>query len=222
MAAHLDHLARIRQGVAEKCDATIQFALTSVLECLPSPACHTIRRPIDFQTSGWLRVLPLVCHQFDLSPQQFHDGLSLRYHRSLAMMPFCCGGCGLTLNLSPALDCHMGGLVTQCHNEVRDALGDLAALAYRDVICEPIVREVDDAPALIADLGIRGVWLPQIDALSYLSCSVASVLTSAEEEKEQEYVTVAEACHASFSPFVVTVDGALGPKAVLYILAVPC
>ena len=53
----------------------------------------------------------------------------------------------------------------------------------------------DDAPALIADLGIRGVWLPQIEALfdirvtdadapSCVSCSVVNVLTMAEEKKK--------------------------------------
>ena len=47
---------------------------------MPSPVCRTIRRAIDFQTSGWLTVLPLTCHHFDLSPQQFRDALSLRYH----------------------------------------------------------------------------------------------------------------------------------------------
>ena len=77
------------------------------------------------------------------------------------MMPASCDGCGSTFCLSHALDCRKGGLVTQRHNEVRDALGDLAALAYKDVICEPVVCEGDDgAPVLIADLGVRGVWLP--------------------------------------------------------------
>ena len=165
MTAHLDHLVRISHDVSEKHDTTVQSALTPVLECLPSPACHTIRRAIDFQTFGWLTVLPLVCHQFDLSLQQFRDVLSLQYHRPLAMMTSCCDGCGSALNLSHALDCHKGGLVTQHHNKMRDALGDFAALAYRDVIREPIVHKGDDAPALIADLGIRGVWLPQIEAL---------------------------------------------------------
>ena len=145
---------------------------------MPSPVCRTIRRAIDFQTSGWLTVLPLTCHHFDLSPQQFRDALSLRYHRPLSSMPSHCDGCGSTFGLSHALYCRKGGLVTQRHNEVRDALGDLAALAYKDVIREPIVREGSDTvPALIADLGIRGVWLPQIedirvtdaDAPSYLS-----------------------------------------------------
>ena len=111
------------------------------------------------------------------------------------------------------------------HNEFRDALGDLAALAYKDVIGEPIVcEESDTVPALIADLGIRRVWLPQIEAFfdiritdadtytpSYLSHSVKNVLTTAEEEKKRKYVTAAEAHRGSFSSSVVTVYGALGP-----------
>lgn len=59
-------------------------------------------------------------------------------------------------------------LVTYCHNEARDTLGDLVDLAYRtgDVIHEHIVYECGDSvPALIADLRIRGVWLPQVEAL---------------------------------------------------------
>ena len=66
----------------------------------------------------------------------------------------------------------------------------------------------DGVPALIADLRIRDVWLPQIvgmfviivtnsDAPSYMSCSVSDVLVAAEEEKK--YLTTAEAYHAPFS-----------------------
>ena len=74
-----------------------------------------------------------------------------------------CDGCGSDFSLSHAMGCRPG---YQCHNKVSNALGDLAALAYRDVICEPIVQEGDNAvSALITDLGIRGVWLPQIEAL---------------------------------------------------------
>lgn len=39
-----------------------------------------------------------------------------------------------------------------------DALGDLTALAYRDVICEPTVQESgDDVPSLIANLEMRDI-----------------------------------------------------------------
>ena len=40
----------------------------------------------------------------------------------------------------------------QRHNEVRDALGDLASLVYKDVIREPIVQEANDAVVYL-------VWL---------------------------------------------------------------
>ena len=56
-------------------------------------------------------------------------------------MPAICDGCGESFTLSHALDCRRGGLVTQCHNEVRDALGDIAALAFKEVIREPVVHE---------------------------------------------------------------------------------
>ena len=75
--AHLDQLAKVRHDVSGRREARAQCLLTWVLECMPSPVCHTIRRAIDFQTSGWLTVLPLTCHHFDLSPQQFRDALSL-------------------------------------------------------------------------------------------------------------------------------------------------
>ena len=111
------------------------------------------------------------------------------------MMPSSCDGCGSVFSLSHAMDCRKGGLVTQHHNKVRDALGDLAAFAYKDVIREPVVCEGNaEVPALVADLGIRGVWLPQTEALldiqvtdadapSYLTRSVGNVLAMAEEEK---------------------------------------
>ena len=45
-----------------------------------------------------------------------------------------------------------------CHNEIRDALSDLAALGYREVICEPLVCDgIGGSSVLIANLRIRGV-----------------------------------------------------------------
>ena len=109
-----------------------------------------------------------------------------------------------------------------------DALGDLAALGYREVVREPIVCYGDnDSPALIADLGVRGVWIPQgealfdvrvvdTDATSYVNCSVSTVLASVEEEKRWKYLFATEFRHASFTPFVVSVDGALGHGALMF------
>ena len=66
-----------------------------------------------------------------------------------------------------ALDCKKGGLVTR-RNEIRDVIGDLASLVYKEVVKEPIVQEANDAegvPSLISDLSIIGVWQPQTVAL---------------------------------------------------------
>jgi len=80
---------------------------------------------------------------------------------------------------------------------------------------------------LIADLGVRGVWIPQVEALfdvrvadtdaaSNVICSVSAVLATAEEEKKRKYLSAAELYAPSlFFPFVVSVDGALGHEALM-------
>eukprot|EP00731_Ephydatia_muelleri_P006476 Em0003g724a len=116
---------------------------------------------------------------------------------------------------------------TDNSKQQRNALGDLAAIVYKDVVREPIVQEADDSsgrPALIADLSIRGVWQPQTaalldvrvvdtDAQSYASRTVDAVLCSAEQEKKRNYSAAVEDRRASFTPFVVSVDGVLGHDA---------
>ena len=86
-------------------------------------------------------------------------------------------------------------MVIRRHNEIHDALGDLACLAYKDVIQEPVVCDSDaNGPGLIADFGVRGVWQPQgeaffdvrivdTDAQFYIPRSIVDVLVGAEEEK---------------------------------------
>ena len=72
--------------------------------------------------------MPLERSQFDLSVQEFRDGLALRYKKPLLKLPPCCDACGAPFSTEYALDCQIGGLVGQRHNEVRDAFGDLASV----------------------------------------------------------------------------------------------
>ena len=56
------------------------------------------------------------------------------------------------------------------------------------------------------------------DALSHVQRSVAAVLASAKtEKKKKKYNNAAIAGRASFTPFVVSVDGALGCEATNYL-----
>ena len=51
------------------------------------------------------------------------------------------------------------------------------------------------------------------DAQSHAHRSVNAVLATAKKEKKRNYTQVAQACHASFSPFVLMVDGLMARKA---------
>ena len=136
---------------------------------------------------------------------------------------------GVELSLTHALDCCKQCLFTQHHNKVRDALGELAALRYRGVVHESIVFDRDEnSPTLIADLGVRGVCTSQgealfdvrvadTDAASYVYHPESAVLASAEEEKKCKHLSAVELCHASFTPFVISVDGALGHEALMFL-----
>ena len=52
-------------------------------------------------------------------------------------------GCRAQSSLEYVLDCKEGGLVTQTHNKVLDSLGDIDSLVYKDVLRDPIVREIN-------------------------------------------------------------------------------
>ena len=124
--------------------------------------------------------------------------------------------------------CRKGGLIVQRHNEIRDAIGDLAALLWGQVKREPVVSEDNDDGILVADLGVRGVWSPQSEALfdirvtdtdaqSYLGHAPESVLFQAETEKKQKYSAAASARRAHFTPLCFSVDGLAGSEATCFI-----
>jgi len=75
----------------------------------------------DGNNSSWLSVLPLERSQFNLSVQEFRDGLALHYRKPLQCLPAACDGCGAPFIIEHALDCRK-------HNEVCDAFGDLTSL----------------------------------------------------------------------------------------------
>ena len=54
-------------------------------------------------------------------------------------------------------------------------------------------------------------------APSHINWSVEAVLTSAELQKKRKYLRAAELHRASFTPFVLSIDGALGREALSFI-----
>ena len=112
------------------------------------------------------------------------------------------------------------------HNELRDAIRDLAALVWRYVHHELIIQDSsNEHDVLVADLGICGVWQPQAEALfdinmdtqSYQSHSPQTILASAEAEKKRKYSTACSDHCASFTPLCFSVDGLLSCEADVFL-----
>ena len=135
-----------------------------ILDQFPDAQRHAIKRSVGCGISNWLTTIPLERYHFDLAPIEFRDALALRYLRAPPGLPSRCDGCGESFTLQHGLDCPKGGLIIRRYNEIRDCLGDMAALVWPQVIREPVVWEDDpalDDPGLRLDFGIRGVWQPQ-------------------------------------------------------------
>jgi hypothetical protein len=231
VADHKRHLAQTRNATKSLKLESDKVSFGVLIGSFPRHRRRAIEQLPIQKTSAWLTALPLKRNHFDLSPGEFRDALAVRYRRPLLRMPSTCDGCGQQFNLVHALDCKKGGLVTRRHNEVRDALADMASLVWSDVVREPVVRDasvVNDEPALIADLGVRGVWEPQTDALfdvrvldtdapSYGSRSISSILSTAENEKKRKYREACDNRRASFTPLVMSVDGILAKEAQIFL-----
>ena len=170
---------------------------------LPADQVRAIKRINEGSLSAWLTALPTAAVNFDLSEVEFRDALSVRYNKNLIASPtFFCDGCWSSFALRHALACKKGGLLTLRHNEIRDAVGDLASLVWKDVQREPNIKEYnpqDETPALIADLFCRGVYVRQgggsfdirvsdTDAISNQNRSPMSVFNSAEVEKKKQNI----------------------------------
>ena len=66
----------------------------------------------------------------ELGAQEWRDALFLRYGLDPPDLPSHCDGCDAKFTISHALDCKKGGLITACHNELRDGVADLAGKAF--------------------------------------------------------------------------------------------
>ena len=175
---------------------------------------RTLLRAKDNDLLVWLSVLPT---ERDLTPQEFRNALAIRYCKPFLNVPTFCDDCGAPSTLDHFLTCMKGGLIVQRRNEIRNAVGDLAAMVWGQVRHEPILSDAVADPSgqtLVADLSVQGVGLPQAEALfdvrivdtdtqSYLIHSPKSVLFGAEIEKKRKY---SAAHRAHFTPLCFSVD----------------
>ena len=136
------HKTKMREATKnheEKQNAVDKDKLDELLEVLTADQKRAIRRIIDNNCSLWLTSLPLLKENFDLSATEFRDALYVRYRKQLKRSFSRCDGCQQDFDLRHILSCKKGGLVTLRHNEIRDAVSDLASILWKDVKRKPVV-----------------------------------------------------------------------------------
>ena len=152
----------------------------------------------------------------ELGAQEWRGSLFLRCGIEPPDLPEHCDGCGTAFDISHALDCKKGGLVTARHNDLRDGVADLASKAFTSTYVhdDPKIYTVhamhggkdklkgsssQDVGKLKGGLLIRDLWIQgtdsihdmrvvNTDATSYQSKSPEKCLEIAEKAKIKKYI----------------------------------
>ena len=78
---------------------------------------------------AWLSRLPTRFEGNQVTAEEWHDNLSLRYALRPTGLPQQCDGCGSNFSVEHALNCKKGGLVTWRHNDAMYEWADLCKRA---------------------------------------------------------------------------------------------
>ena len=188
-------------------------------------------------SSAWLTALPVAEHGFLLHKGEFRDAICLRYGWNLNNTPQSCN-CGTSFSVDHAMTCHMGGIPTIRHNEIRDITATLLTEVCHNVATEPLLqpltnesfnhRSANTEPNARLDIRARGFWNTGQDAFfdvrvfhpnasSYRSMTTTAAYRKHESTKKREYAQrVREVEHGVFTPLVFTTTGGMGREATTF------
>ena len=236
---HLSMIKEVRSEIRKRNVEKCNNQLTNLTKNMSDTERRTIMRGKD--TGQWLSVVPSLLNGTVLSPQEFRDGLALRYAHTPKDLPRRCDGCDQPFDIQHGLQCKKGGLVVRRHNEIRDELGYLVsqALTPSAVRDEPLINHGHAAEEANkseispvknnkdeerGDLLIRGFWSPatdlivdvritDLDCKSYRKTSPEKAIARQEKEKKDKYLSACLDRRKHFTPFVVSADGLKGKEA---------
>ena len=188
------------------------------------------------ETGAWLTAIPDRMSGTELSFQEWHDNISLRYGMVPRGLPRKCDGCGAGFTVEHGLNCKKGGLVSLRHNDVRDEWAHLCGLALGEsrVTTEPLIFYGDGmrtqpgtglttsgnslGEEARGDVSAHGFWqrarstvfdvrITDTDAKSYGNCSSAKLLERFAREKRDKYEGACLERRKDFTPLCYSVDG---------------
>ena len=81
------------------------------------------------QARSWIQIAPDRFDGTELSKDEWHDIITIRYGMRPKGLPQRCDGCNAGYSVEHGLSCKKGGLVGQRHDDLRDEIIHLCGLA---------------------------------------------------------------------------------------------
>ena len=187
------------------------------------------------ETGSWLQSIPNRLDGTEMSQQEWHDNISLRYGFRPKGLPDRCDGCLEGFTVEHGLSCKKGGFVGARHDDARDEWAHLcaSALTASRVCTEPeifygagVVAGHRGGTAAEANLGdeargdvkAHGFWkrgrgtifdirITDTDARSYGNTDSRKILECHAREKKSKYEEACLERRRDFTPMVYSVDG---------------
>jgi hypothetical protein len=228
----LGEIKQLRREVDKRSDERHKAKLAQILESpdLSPTLAQAIRNSSEKGASSWVTAAPNFDHGTILHKGQFVDACCIRYGWTLPDLPLKCP-CGSSFSLQHSLDCHLGGLRTIRHNEVRDVLAQCMREAGHSLVTvepelQPLSGEEFHYRSAIKDDEARsdikccGFWSNMRQAYfdvkvvsplarSYAHLGPAQLYNLAEKEKIRQYrERILQVEHGDFNPLV---SGGLAP-----------
>ena len=127
LSDHVDMFMGAGKSCRQLQSLSNESLLGEILSSYGDRKARAVRRAVNGKCSNWLNVVPIANFHSDLFEQEFRDALTVRYYRPVVALP---AACDAPSSVAHALSCRKGGLVIRRHNEVRDALGEVMAMAF--------------------------------------------------------------------------------------------
>ena len=90
-----------------------------------------------------ITMLPSTVNGTELGDQKWRDTLFIRYGIEPPDPPYHCDGCNAKFSICHYLDFKNGGVITTCHNKLRDEDADLAGKSFTHLhVCsDPLIHQ---------------------------------------------------------------------------------
>jgi hypothetical protein len=108
----------------------LRFGQATHKDVIDPDVARGISRTTMPGSGNWLSFIPTISNENLVAPLEFRYALCKRYLLPIVKPPTACDGCQQPFTLNHALNCPIGGLTIRRHNEIRDELAYLAAMAY--------------------------------------------------------------------------------------------